>query len=148
MSATDIQASVSAFLDSYRAAFERGDASAVADHFVYPGYVTSDVGKIVLVPITARQEWLGKVEELLGMYQAIKLSSAHILNLALTEISSRLIQAQVHWALHDAAGLRLYDFVAIYTLANIDGAFRIAAIAHNELPQYQACLARLKAQRA
>jgi len=148
MPATDIQASVSAFLDSYRAAFERGDASAVADHFVYPGHVTSDAGKIVLVPITARQEWLGKVEELLGMYQAIQLSSAHVLDLALTEISSRLIQAQVHWAMHDAAGLRLYDFVAIYTLANIDDAFRIAAIAHNELPQYQACLARLKAQRA
>ena len=148
MPATDIQANVSAFFDSYRAAFERGDASAVADHFVYPGHVTSDAGKIVLVPITARQEWLGKVEELLGMYQAIQLSSAHVLDLALTEISSRLILAQVHWALHDAAGLRLYDFVAIYTLANIDGAFRIAAIAHNELPQYQACLARLKDQRA
>jgi len=148
MPATDIQANVSAFFDSYRAAFERGDASAVADHFVYPSHVTSDAGKIVLVPITARQERLGKVEQLLGMYQAIQLSSAHILDLALTEISSHLMQAQVHWAMHDAAGLRLYDFVAIYTLANIDGAFRIAAIAHNELPQYQACLARLKAQRA
>jgi len=148
MPATDIQASVSAFFDSYRAAFERGDASAVADHFVYPGHVTSDAGEIVLVPITNRQEWLGKVEQLLGMYRAIELSSAYVLDLALTEISSRLVQAQVHWALHDAAGLRLYDFVAIYTLANIDGAFRIAAIAHNELPQYQACYTRLKAQRA
>jgi len=142
-----IQTSVSAFFDSYRAAFERGDAAAVADHFVYPGHVTSDAGEIVLVPITNRQEWLGKLEQLLGMYRAIRLSSAHVLDLTLTEISSRLVQAQLHWDLRDAAGLRLYDFVASYTLANGDGAFRITAIAHNELPQYQACLARLKAQR-
>jgi hypothetical protein len=148
MATTDYHTTISAFFDSYRAAFERQDAAAIADHFAYPGHVTSDAGEIALVPIANRQEWIGKVEQLLDLYRAINLSSAQILDLALTEISSRLIQAQVHWALHDAAGLRLYDFVAIYTLANIDGAFRIAAIAHNELPQYQACLARLNAQRA
>ena len=147
MPTTDFHATVSAFFDSYRTAFERQDAAAIADHFVYPGHVTSDAGEIVLVPITNRQEWIGKVEQLLGMYRAIEVGTARVLDPTLTEISSRLVQAQVHWVLHDAAGLRLYDFVAVYTLANIDGAFRIAAIAHNELPQYQACLARLKARR-
>lgn len=148
MPATDIPTTISAFFDSYRAAFERGDVPAVADHFVFPAHVTSDTGEIVLVPVTTREEWLGKVEQLLGMYRAIALSSARVLDLTLTEISPRLIQARVQWGLYDAAGLRLYDFVAIYTLASVDGAFRIAAIAHNEMPQYRACLARLKAQRA
>ena len=63
------------------------------------------------------------------------------------EISPRLIQAQIHWALQTAAGEPLYDFEAIYTLAHTAGAFHIAAIAHNEMPQYQACYARLKARR-
>ena len=138
---------INAFFDSYRTAFERQDAAAIADHFSYPGHVTSDAGEIVLVPITNREEWIGKVEQLLGMYRAIGVSSAQVLGLALTEISPRLIQARIHWALQTAAGEPLYDFEASYTLTNRAGAFHITAIAHNEMPRYQACYARLKAQR-
>jgi hypothetical protein len=50
--------------------------------------------------------------------------------------------------LQTAAGEERYDFEAIYTVAHIGGVFHITAIAHNELPRYQACYARLKAQRA
>ena len=81
------------------------------------------------------------------MYHAIGVDTARVLDLTLTEISSRLVQAHVHWALHTAAGERLYDFDAIYTVAQTGGAFHIIAIAHNEMPQYRACYARLKAQR-
>ena len=147
MPATDFHTQISAFFDSYRTAFERQDAAAIADHFSYPGLVTSDAGEIVLVPITNREEWIGKLEQLLGMYRAIAVSSARVLNLVLTEISPRLVQAHLHWALDNAAGERLYDFEASYTLANRAGTFHITAIAHNEMPQYQACYARLKAQR-
>ncbi len=147
MPTTDLQAQISVFFDSYRTAFERQDAAAIADHFSYPGHVTSDAGEIVLVPITDRQEWIGKLEQLLGMYRAIAVSSAHVLGLALTEISPRLVQAHLHWALHNAAGERLYDFEAIYTVTKSNDTFHIAAIAHDELPHYQACYARLKAQR-
>ena len=147
MPATDFHAQISAFFDSYRTAFERQDAAAIADHFSYPGHVTSDAGEIVLVPITNRQEWIGKLEQLLGMYRAIAVSSARVLNLVLTEISPRLVQAHLHWALDNAAGERLYDFEAIYTLTQSNDAFHITAIAHNELPRYQACYARLKGQR-
>ncbi len=148
MPITDLPTTISTFFDSYRTAFERQDAAAVADHFAYPGHVTSDAGGIVLVPITNRQEWIGKVEQLLGMYQAIGVGSARILDLTLTEISPRLVTAHIHWALQAAAGERLYDFEAIYTVAMSEGTFRIVAIAHNELPQYQACYARIKASRA
>ena len=147
MPTTDLHSSISAFFDSYRSAFERQDAAAIADHFVYPGHVTSDAGEIVLVPITNRQEWIGKVEQLLGMYRAIGVGSARVLDLKLTEISPQLLQAHIHWALYTAVGERLYDFEATYTVTNSGGVFHIAAIAHNEMPQYQACYARLKAQR-
>ena len=148
MPTTDLNAQINAFFDSYRTAFERRDAAAIAEHFAYPGHVTSDAGEIVLVPITSRQEWIGKLEQLLAMYRAIGVGSARVLDLTLTEISPRLLQAHIHWALHTAGGERLYDFEAIYTVAQTAGAFHIAAIAHNEMPQYQACYARLKAQRA
>ncbi len=148
MPTTDLHTTISAFLDSYRTAFEHQDAPAIADHFAYPGLVTSDAGEITLVPITNRQEWISKLEQLLGMYRTIGVGSARALDLTLTEISPRLVTARIHWALHNAAGERLYDFAAIYTLARTAGAFHITAIAHNELPQYQACYARLKAQHA
>ncbi len=148
MPITDRYATISAFFDSYRAAFERQDAAAIADHFAYPGLVTSDAGEIALVPITDRQEWIGKLEQLLGLYRAIGVATAHVLDLILTEVSPRLVQAHLHWALHNAAGERLYDFDAIYTVAHIGEGFHITAIAHDEMPHYQACYARIKAQRA
>jgi hypothetical protein len=147
MPTTDFYAQVNAFFDSYRTAFEHQDAAAIADHFAYPGHVTSDAGEIGLVPITSRQEWIGKLEQLLGMYRAIGVATAQVLGLALTEISPRLVQAHIHWALHNAADERLYTFEAIYTVAQTGGTFHITALAHNETPQYQACYARLKAQR-
>jgi hypothetical protein len=137
---------VNAFFESYRAAFERFDAPAIADHFAYPSHVTSDTGEIVLMAVAGRQDWIAQVERLIGMYRAIKVSSARVLDLVTTELSPRLIQARIHWALHDGAGRDLYDFDAIYTLASINGALRITAISHNEIPRYRACLARLQGQ--
>jgi len=80
------------------------------------------------------------------MYRAINVGTAHILDMTVTAISSRLAQAHIHWALETSAGERLYDFEAIYTVALIGEEFHITALAHNEMPQYQACYARLKAQ--
>jgi hypothetical protein len=146
MTTTDLQTQIQAFFDSYRTAFESQDGPAIADHFAYPGLVTSDAGEITQVPITNWQEWIGKLEQLLDMYRTIGVGSARILDLTVIEISPRLAQAHIHWALETSAGERLYDFAAIYTVALIGEEFRITAIAHNELPQYQACYARLKAQ--
>ncbi len=139
---------VSAFFESYRTAFERFDAPAVAGHFAFPSHVTSDTGEIVLSSIASSEEWSGKIERLLGMYRAIGVSSARVLDLAETRLSPRLSQVTVHWELHDGAGQLLYDFEAAYTLVEIDGALRIAAIAHNEIPRYRACLERLRSRPA
>ncbi len=138
---------VNAFMESYRAAFERLDAPAIADHFAYPSHITSDTGEIVLIPVAAKYDWIGKLEQLLGMYRAIGVTSARVLDLAATELSPRLFLAILHWELYDGSGRSLYDFEATYTLAEIDGILRIAAISHNEIPRYRACIARLQAQR-
>jgi hypothetical protein len=137
---------VHTFFESYRVAFERQDAPAIAEHFAYPSHLTSDAREIDLMAVAAKPDWIGQVERLLAMYRAIGVGSAHVLELASTELSPRLVQAVVHWALHDVSGGRLYDFQAMYTLAMIDDALRITAIAHNEIPRYRECLARLKSQ--
>ncbi len=123
--------SVDAFFESYRTAFERLDAPAIADHFAYPSHITGEAGEIVLVSVPGRQEWIGKIEQLLAGYRAIGFGSARVLDLAPTELSPRLVQAMVHWALYDGAGRMLYDFQAAYTLVKIDDMLRISAIAHN-----------------
>jgi hypothetical protein len=133
---------VEAFFQSYRTAFERSDARAITDLFAYPSHVTSDTGEIGLLPIVAEDQWIGQIEGLLGMYSRIGVASALVLELGVTPLSPRLYQASVHWAIHDAAGDMLYRFEATYTLAEIDGALRITALAHNEVPQLRACLAR------
>ena len=138
--------SVSAFFDSYRTAFERLDAPAIADHYTYPSHVTSDTGEIVLISLATKQDWIAKIEHLLGMYRAIGFSSARALDVAATELSPQLAQVIVHWVLYDRAGRLLYDFDATYTLAGINDAWRIAALSHNEIPRYRACLATLRQQ--
>ena len=148
MALSEAAESVNGFLESYRSAFERLDAPGIADHFAYPSHITSDTGEIILVPVAAKQEWIGEIEQLLAMYRAIGFCSARVFNLASTELSPRLVQATVHWALHDGVGGILYRFQATYTLAKIEGALRIAAISHNEIPQYRECLKRLQSQRA
>ena len=138
-----LQAEVEEFFGSYRQAFERHDAARIADHFAYPAHVTSDVGTVALVPVSSKEDWTRKVEDLLGMYKKIGFHSAIPLEIVVTEPSSILAQARVHWALNDAHGKVLYDFDATYTLGRLDRRLKIAsAVVHNEIPRYRACLAR------
>ena len=128
------------FFESYRAAFERQDAEAIADHFAYPAHVASDAGQVMLSPILSKREWTSQIQQLLQMYQRIDFQAPRILAISVTELSSRLMQARVHWGLDDSHGARLYDFDAIYTLGCFAGNWKIVAIAHNELARYWACL--------
>lgn len=132
------------FFETYRAAFEALDAAAIADLFAFPLHITSDAGEIALTVAGSREAWTGQVERLLGMYRAIGFASTRVLDLAAAELSPRLFQVIVHWELYDAAGSVLYDFHAMYTLVKIEDALRIAAISHDEIPQYRRSLARLR----
>jgi len=148
MNTNETVTDVTGFFESYRLAFERRDTSAIADHFAYPSHMTSDTGEIVLSPVVTKPDWTRRIQQLLAMYRAIGFASARILDLALTELSPRLVQAVVDWALQDHIGSLLYTFQAAYTLVKIDDALRISGIAHNEIPKYREYLARLEAQRA
>jgi hypothetical protein len=140
--ANDPPPEVDAFLRSYRDEFERFDGSAIADHFSYPVHTTSDTAQTPAISVSSREEWVGRINQLLGAYRQIGVASAHAESTTALELSPQLYQAALRWALHSAAGEVLYRFDAMYTLAKIDGRFTITAVAHNELPRLQACLAR------
>jgi hypothetical protein len=148
MTMSEPASSVTGLFESYRLAFERLDAPAIAEHFAYPCHITSDTGQIVLIPVAAQPEWTAQIEQLLDMYRAIGFRSASVLNLTLTELSPRLVQALVHWALFGDDAVLLYDFQALYTLATINTTLRISTIAHNELVRYREYAVRLQSQQA
>ena len=135
---------IASFFESYRSAFERQDAPAIAEHYAFPMLSTLDTGKIVVTPIGSKAELTSQLERLLTMYRAIDGASARILKLSLLEFSPRLAQVSVEWELYGGCGQALYGFQAAYTIGMIDGALRMTAVAHNEIPRYKECLARLQ----
>lgn len=144
----DNQTTATTFFESYSAAFERADVASIVDHFAFPCHITSEATEVTLTPIASPDGGLRMVEQLLGMYRVVGVSSARVLDLAASEVSPRLVQALVHWALYDDAGELLYAFEAAYILARIDGSLRVSAIAHNEIPRYRECLARITSRPA
>jgi hypothetical protein len=139
-----ITADVRAFFTTYCTAFIRQDAPAIAKHFAELVHVTSDDGRDVSVAVATAEEWRATIDRLLEMYRAIDVGSVEATGLATDALSPQLVQARVRWALYDKAVRPLYEFDAMYTLARHTEKFRITAIAHNEIPQYRNCLARVR----
>lgn len=143
-----MSAAVDAFFESYRAEYEGGDAAAISAYFAFPLHVTSDssddgeaAGEVVLTHVASRAEWEQQIARLLAAYTKVGVGSARIAALETHPLSPRLFQAVLRWVLHNAQGDELYRFDASYTLARVDGALRITALAHNERPRLQALLA-------
>jgi ketosteroid isomerase-like protein len=143
---SEITADVRAFFTTYCTAFIRRDARAIARHFADQVYVASETGKSVRVQVENGDEWRKTIDHLLEMYLAIKVASAEVKEMSIHPVSSRLVQASLHWAIRDADGAPLYEFDALYTLARHSETFRIIAIAHNEIPQYRRCAERIAAR--
>ncbi len=133
-------AEVRAFFDEYRATFARYDAQALAELFAFPFHVVSDTEDITPSSVATRDDWLGVLEGLLGAYRTLGVAAGEPLELDVIELTPRVASVRVAWDLRRADASAIYDFTAIYTLAQIGGAWRVAAIAHDELPKLQAAL--------
>ena len=131
-----------AFFESYLAAFEAMDAEAIAGHFGFPLHMTSDGDEVGLSAVTDATTWRGEIERLVSFYGDMGVASAHMLEASSAELSPKVEHAAIHWQLHDAAGGDLYDFHAVYTLAEVEGATRVVALAHDELPRALGFMAR------
>lgn len=143
MLSSEITANVRAFFTTYCTAFIRLDAPAIARHFADQVQVASETGKSVRVQVQASDEWRKTIDHLLQMYRAINFGSAEATAMSVHPVSSRLVQASLHWALRDGNREPLYEFDALYTLARHSETFKIVAIAHNEFPQYRRCAERI-----
>jgi hypothetical protein len=141
-----ITADVRAFFTGYCTAFIRQDAPAIAKHFADMVHVTSDDERDVSVQVASAAEWRKSIDRVLDMYRAIDVGSVEAIGLATDALSPRLVQARLRWALTDKKARQLYEFDAMYTLARHSEKFRIIAIAHNEIPEYRKCLARIKTE--
>ena len=146
MRSSKITADVRAFFTSYCTAFIRQDAPAIARHFADSVHVATDTGDDVKVYVSDAAEWRKAIDRILKMYRGINFGSVEATGLATDALSPRLVQARLRWALSDRAGQPLYEFDAMYTLARHTEVFRITAVAHNEIPEYRRCMARLESE--
>ena len=87
----------------------------------------------------------GAVEKVVAMHRELEAPSGTIRNLSIVELSPRLTQASLTMEVHRRTGGMLYDFQAVYTLAETRTGWRIAAIAHNQIPRLRKCLAQRQA---
>ena len=62
MTCNETAAAVRAFLESYRDAFERLDAAAIADHFAYPSHITGDADEVALIQLSNSGDCLAAVQ--------------------------------------------------------------------------------------
>jgi hypothetical protein len=128
----DADPDIQAFFDSYRAAFERRDAAAIAAHFRFPLHVTGDSGEVTAVAIPSVEAWIPQLERLLAGYAQLGVHTARMRETRTSRFSPRLAQVAVHWALETSAAKPVYEFDAAYTLVASGDALKITAIAHNE----------------
>jgi hypothetical protein len=145
MTSNETVSAVRAFLECYRDAFERLDADAIADHFAYPSHITGDADEIALLQLSNRQDCLAAVERVVAMHRQLEAPSGSIRDLSIVELSPRLTQASLTMEVHRRTGGMLYDFEAVYTLAETRTGWRIAAIAHNQIPRLLKCVAQRQA---
>lgn len=133
---------VNAFFQTYCAAFEALDVEAIADCVAYPSHIVSDGDEVGLIAIANRQECLRTMDRVVELHRQLGGPSGRIHDLSILELSPRLAQASLRMDVRDRASNHLYDFQASYSLARLSGAWRIAAISHNQIPRLLRCIAQ------
>src|SRR5260370_23450246 len=69
MMSNEIAAGVRTLIESYRTAFERFDAAAIADHFVYPSHITSDGEEVAQLPLATKPDGVAPVGKDLAIHR-------------------------------------------------------------------------------
>jgi hypothetical protein len=133
---------VQAFFRAYCAAFETLDVEAIADCVAYPSHIVSDGDDVTLIAMSNRQECLAAMSRVVVLHRQLGAPSGRIEDLSIQNLSPQLVQASLRMDVLDRASNLLYDFHASYSLAKFAGAWRIVAIAHNQIPRLLRCIAQ------
>lgn len=130
------------FFDDYRTTFARYDADALSALFAYPFQAVSATDDGVTITVSQSvDEWRPVLEGLLGAYRSLGVADGEPLELYANELAPNAGSARVRWELRREDGSAIYDFTAVYALARVGGAWKVASIVHDELPKLQAALA-------
>jgi hypothetical protein len=140
----ETEASIVAFFDAYRLAFQNFDTAALARRFAYPVQLTTDDGAAATV-VTSEATYVEAIDPLLRSYRELGISDGEIVSLSTSVLSESLAQAFIDWNAREAGGAIVYNHQANYTLVRREGDWRIVAIALNEMSRLRASL---KARRA
>jgi crotonobetainyl-CoA:carnitine CoA-transferase CaiB-like acyl-CoA transferase len=136
---------VKAFFQAYCAAFQALDVEAIANCVAYPSHIVSDGNEVTLIAIANRQQCLVTMSRVVELHRQLGAPSGRVHDLSILELSPRLVQASLRMEVLDRASNHLYDFQATYSLARFSGAWRIVAIAHNQIPCLLTCVTQRKA---
>lgn len=131
---------ITAFIDSYRTTFARLERDPLLDLFAFPLQVVSVLDSGPTVASFDRSQWPALLDGLLGAYRTLAISEARPLDLQVLELDGAA-SVRVNWDLRRDDASSVYEFTALYTVIDIEGALRIAAVTHDELPKLQAALA-------
>jgi hypothetical protein len=138
--ARDAMTAAEAFLDDYRKAFALRDAEALVERFAFPLQTVSVTEREAAVAVSTRDEWRRVIDRLLEAYAALGAADAAALEIDVAEPLPRVASVRVRWKLRRSDGSAIYDFTALYSLAQIGGRMRIVAIAHDEASRLQEAL--------
>ena len=130
----------SELMEKYRSAFSRGDLPALMECFGFPLQVVSADGAGASVSVAVAENWPDVLQRLFDTYQRLGVVDAVALALTIDEPMTSVALVRAHWALQRENGDSVYDFTAVYTLADRDGQLRIVAIAHDELSALRAAI--------
>lgn len=138
----ELAGELTAFFQTYCRAFEALDMEAIADCVAYPCHIVSDGDEVTLIAVANRQQCLVTMSRVVELHRQLGAPSGRIHDLSITEFSPRLAQASLTMEALDRASNHLYDFRDTYSLARFFGAWRIVAIAHNQIPRLLRCVAQ------
>lgn len=118
-----MRAGIESFFQSYAAAYNEGDAYAVARHIAAPSLL---VERIVTVWSTDA-DVLAAMERLLAFYRANGFKSASCALTHLVEQGTEHAVVDVLWTIERLAGAAAWSFHTGYNLHRVDGRWRIVA---------------------
>jgi hypothetical protein len=128
----------SQLIEDYRNAFLRADLDALVNCFGFPLQVANIDGDQVSVWVASSHDWPEVLRGLLELYGRLGVADAAMLAVEISQPLDAVAIARVHWDLQRIDGTSVYDFIAVYMLLRTDGARKIIAIAHDELPKIRA----------
>ncbi len=127
-------------LDAYFAAYQRENLDEILDWFLLPCHFVSDADTVALTPLATREACRAGVEKVLGWHRDLGVKRRRIVKQLIIELSPRISCVDVTVDLEDDGGVKLYDFEAVYTFVRSGLDWRVAAIAHNQIPRLLSCV--------